>query len=82
MYSLFLTLWLDETIDISIKYLFKIKQTASVHNKQKVLRTLLLTTKENITSHDEKPNSHIDGAAKCSFLGWALANNFSLTSKN
>ena len=69
MYSLFLTLRLDETIDISIKCLFKIKQTASVHNKQKVLRTLLLTTKENITSHDEKPNSHIDGAAKCSFLG-------------
>ena len=57
--SFFTNVQLDETIDISIRNSFKTKHTASVHGKQKVSRMLLLTTKENIPSRDEKHYSYI-----------------------
>ena len=52
--SLFTNMPLDETIEICLNELFKSSQMVLGFNKQQVLETLTLTTKENVILFDRK----------------------------
>ena len=52
--SLFTNMPLDETIEICLNELFKSSQMVLGFNKQQVLGTLTLTTKENVILFDRK----------------------------
>ena len=66
----------DETIEMCVKELFKSSQTVSGLNKQQILETLSLTTKENVILFYQKYCSQIDGIAQGSPLGLTLAKIF------